>query len=139
MGLALAKRCLETGARVTIVGRDEARLAGARQALGNPATLHVFAADITREDQVGNLFASLTRLDHIVSTAADIAGAYELLPSLDLRAAQRVVESKLFVPLLLAKHGAETVVVWLHHLHLGYRCLSASSPRFGGRCRQRGA
>src|SRR5690348_15748335 len=59
MGLALAKRCLETGARVTIVGRDEARLAGARQALGNPATLHVFAADITREDQVGNLFASL--------------------------------------------------------------------------------
>jgi NAD(P)-dependent dehydrogenase (short-subunit alcohol dehydrogenase family) len=63
-------------------------------------------ADVTREDQVAALFAGIGGLDHIVSTAADIDGAYQLLPALELKAAQRVVESKLYGPLLLAKHGA---------------------------------
>ncbi|RUY59749.1 SDR family oxidoreductase, partial [Mesorhizobium sp. M7A.F.Ca.CA.001.09.2.1] len=51
-------------------------------------------------------FAAIGGLDHIVCTAADIEGAYRLLPELDLMAAQKVVESKLYGPLLLAKHGA---------------------------------
>lgn len=106
MGLALARRCLAHGARVIIVGRDENRLGRARAALDAPAFLETVAADITQEAQVAELFERTGRLDHIVSTAADIAGAYELLPSLDLKAAQRVVASKFFGPLLLAKHGA---------------------------------
>ncbi|RVD46770.1 short chain dehydrogenase, partial [Mesorhizobium sp. M2D.F.Ca.ET.140.01.1.1] len=36
----------------------------------------------------------------------DIEGAYRLLPEVELSAAQRVVESKFYGPLLLAKHGA---------------------------------
>lgn len=106
MGLALAGRCLADGAEVIVVGRDEGRLEQAGKGLQNPTTLQMVAADITREDQVAELFGKLGRLDHIVSTAADIEGAYELLPSLDLKAARRVVESKLFGPLLLAKYGA---------------------------------
>lgn len=106
MGLALARRCLEAGAEVVIAGRNEGRLKRARQQLGNPATLDTVAVDITREDQVAALFSRIGRLDHIVSTAADIEGAYELLPALELKAAQRVVESKFYGPLLLAKHGA---------------------------------
>lgn len=106
MGLALARRCVEAGAEVIIAGRREDRLRQAREALGNPAGLHIAAVDITREDQVAALFAGIGGLDHIVSTAADIEGAYRLLPELDLNAAQRVVDSKLFGPLLLAKHGA---------------------------------
>ncbi|OBQ73303.1 SDR family oxidoreductase [Mesorhizobium erdmanii] len=106
MGLALARRCVEAGAEVVIAGRGEQRLSKAREAFGNPAGLDVAVVDITREDQVASLFARVGGLDHIVSTAADIEGAYRLLPELDLEAAQRVVDSKLFGPLLLAKHGA---------------------------------
>lgn len=106
MGLALARRCLDAGARVVIAGRGEDRLRQAREALGNPVGLDVAIVDITREDEVAALFQRLGGLDHIVSTAADIEGAYQLLPALELTAAQRVVESKLYGPLLLAKHGA---------------------------------
>ncbi|MET2825534.1 SDR family oxidoreductase [Mesorhizobium shangrilense] len=106
MGLALARRCLETGARVVIAGRGEDKLRQARETLGNPASLDMAIVDITREDQIAALFQQLGGLDHIVSTAADIEGAYQLLPALELKAAQRVVESKLYGPLLLAKHGA---------------------------------
>jgi NAD(P)-dependent dehydrogenase (short-subunit alcohol dehydrogenase family) len=106
MGLALARRCLDAGAQVLIAGRNEDRLNCAREELGNPAALDTVAVDITREDQVAALFRRIGRLDHIVSTAADIEGAYELLPALELKAAQRVVESKFYGPLLLAKHGA---------------------------------
>jgi NAD(P)-dependent dehydrogenase (short-subunit alcohol dehydrogenase family) len=106
MGLALAKRSLAAGAQVTIAGRNEETLARVGEELRNPAALQTVAVDITKESQVSDLFKRIGDLDHIVSTAADIEGAYELLPSLDLRAAQRVVESKFYGPLLLAKYGA---------------------------------
>ncbi|MBZ9922346.1 SDR family oxidoreductase [Mesorhizobium sp. BR1-1-7] len=106
MGLALARHCLDAGADVIIAGRSADKLHHARETLGNPATLDTIVADITREDEVAALFERIGQLGHIVSTAADIEGAYQLLPALDLKAAQRVVESKLYGPLLLAKHGA---------------------------------
>jgi NAD(P)-dependent dehydrogenase (short-subunit alcohol dehydrogenase family) len=106
MGLALARRCIEAGAAVVIAGRSEDRLRQGREALGTPTGLDLAVADIAREDQVAALFTQTGALDHIVSTAADIEGAYRLLPEMELEAAQRVVESKLYGPLLLAKHGA---------------------------------
>lgn len=106
MGLALAVRCLNAGAEVIIVGRSEDKLKRASEALRNPVGLNAIAADIADEDQVADLFGQIGRVDHIVSTAADIEGAYELLPAIELKAAQRVVESKFYGPLLLAKHGA---------------------------------
>lgn len=109
MGLALARRCVEASAKVVIAGRGEDRLQQAREELGNPPGLEVTVVDVAREDQVADLFARIGGLDHIVSTAADIEGAYRLLPELDLKAAQRAVDSKLFGPLLLAKHGAPQI------------------------------
>jgi NAD(P)-dependent dehydrogenase (short-subunit alcohol dehydrogenase family) len=106
MGLALAKRCLAAGSRVIIAGRSEEKLRRARETLGKPALLHTAVVDIADESQVAALFDRIGALDHIVSTAADIDGAYELLPSLQLEAARKVVESKVFGPLLLAKYGA---------------------------------
>ncbi|WP_342237602.1 SDR family oxidoreductase [Inquilinus sp. OTU3971] len=106
MGLALARRCLRAGAGVIIAGRSEDRLRHACEDLGDPSSLETIAVDIAQEDQVADLFRRIGRLDHIVSTAADIEGAYELLPEIDLTAARRVVESKFYGPLLLAKHGA---------------------------------
>ncbi|WP_271899175.1 SDR family oxidoreductase [Candidatus Phyllobacterium onerii] len=106
MGLALARSCLAGGAKVIIVGRNAEKLKSASNELGNPAALRIISADITQERQVADLFQKVDRIDHIVSTAADIEGAYQLLHSLDLLAAERVVASKFYGPLLLAKYGA---------------------------------
>lgn len=106
MGLAAAWRCLAAGAFVTVAGRSAERLAAARVTLQAPSALQVIEVDIGQEAQVVSLFDRIGSLDHIVSTAADIRGAYQLLPELELADAQRVVQSKFFGPLLLAKHGA---------------------------------
>lgn len=107
MGLELARLLLTEGAQVTIVGRSEARLEDARVSLSSAGErLATVVADIAQEDQVAHLFERVGPLDHIVTTAADIEGAYQLLPALDLAAARRVVDSKFIGPLLLAKHGA---------------------------------
>src|SRR5690606_8389262 len=66
-------------------------------------------ADISREEEVIGLFRDAGPLDHIVSTAAAIEGAYQLLPDLVLRAARLVLDSKLFRPLLLSKHVGQAV------------------------------
>ncbi|TJW77853.1 MAG: SDR family NAD(P)-dependent oxidoreductase, partial [Mesorhizobium sp.] len=100
MGLALARRCLDEGAAVTVAGRGEAKLGAARDELGRPAALETAVVDVSREAEVAALFERIGRLDHIVSTAADIEGAYRLLPEVELSAAQRVVESKFYGPLL---------------------------------------
>lgn len=106
MGLALARLSLDLGAQVVLVGRDQAKLARAGTTLGGRGRLELLTADITCEDAVAKLFETVGDLDHIVCTAADIRGAYELLPALDLQAAREAMESKVFGPMLLAKHGA---------------------------------
>ena len=106
MGLALAGRLLREGCAVTIAGRSADKLAAACQALGHAAQLATIAADITQEEQVARLFAQCGPLDHIVSTAADIGGAYQLLPAMDVTVVRKAMDSKLLGPLLLAKHGA---------------------------------
>lgn len=105
MGLALAEQLLADGAKVIIVGRSQERLSAAKKQLSFHNSLETIAADISRENEVSQLFQLTGAIDHIVTTAADIAGAYELLPSLELAAVQRVIDSKLIGPLLLAKYG----------------------------------
>jgi NAD(P)-dependent dehydrogenase (short-subunit alcohol dehydrogenase family) len=106
MGLALAARLLREDCAVTIVGRSATRLAAARDTLGNPPRLATIAADITVEEQVARLFAQCGPLEHIVCTAADVGGAYQLLPAIDVAVVRKAMDSKLLGPLLLAKHGA---------------------------------
>jgi NAD(P)-dependent dehydrogenase (short-subunit alcohol dehydrogenase family) len=78
MGLALARRLLGEGAAVTIAGRSEDRLAAACRHLGEHPGLATITVDISREEEVAALFRNSGPLDHIVSTAADIEGAYQL-------------------------------------------------------------
>jgi NAD(P)-dependent dehydrogenase (short-subunit alcohol dehydrogenase family) len=106
MGLAVCEALLRQGAQVVIAGRSGARLEAAREQLQRHGEPAVHEADVTREDEVRRLFDSAGALDHIVCTAADIRGAYELLPSLALEALERAWRSKVLAPLLLAKHGA---------------------------------
>jgi NAD(P)-dependent dehydrogenase (short-subunit alcohol dehydrogenase family) len=94
MGLALAKRCLDVGSSVVIVGRMR-RSCGAPRKSSENRSRWPQSRLISRRKAGWSIFRRTGRLDHIVSTAADIEGAYELLPALKLEAAQRgVPESK---------------------------------------------
>ena len=106
MGLALAERLLREDCAVTIVGRSKEKLAAAQEKLQHAPQLATIAADITQEDQVAKLFAQSGQFDHIACTAADIGGAYQLLPDVDIAVMRKAMDSKLVGPLLLAKHGA---------------------------------
>lgn len=106
MGLALARRLTAAGDQVTIVGRDTTRLQRAQGELGPSSPIATYVADITSEDEVQALFENTEPFDHIICTAADFTGAYELLPALDLDAARRAIDSKIIGPILLAKHGS---------------------------------
>jgi NAD(P)-dependent dehydrogenase (short-subunit alcohol dehydrogenase family) len=110
MGLAVACRLLASGATVTIVGRSPERLALARTKLGDPSRLETAVADVTREDDVKQLFESMGDLNHIVCTAADVGGVYVHLREMDISTARRVLDSKVVAPILLAKHGAARLV-----------------------------
>src|SRR3954452_18894534 len=105
MGFALARLCLDAGARIVIAGRSGARLDRARAGLGHADRLEAVMGDIASEEQGAALFAQVGQLDHIVCTAADISGAYRLLPQLERAAVQQVIDSKFYGPLWLAKHG----------------------------------
>jgi NAD(P)-dependent dehydrogenase (short-subunit alcohol dehydrogenase family) len=104
MGLALAGQLLAQGTEVTIAGRSADRLAAARQQLST--SVHTVQADIGDEQDIERLFQTVGDLDHIVTTAADIGGAYQPISEYDIGAARSAIESKLLGPLLLAKHGA---------------------------------
>lgn len=105
MGLALSEHLLKSGSEVIIVGRSRDRLQAAHDHLRAAGQARVHQADVSDEDQVRQLFDTTGEIDHLVCTAADIRGAYELLPHLALSALQRAIDSKIVAPILLAKHG----------------------------------
>lgn len=106
MGLALSAQLLSMHCEVLIVGRSLEKLDAAREGLRGFGTPHLHQADVTSEAQVQRLFEESGPVDHLVCTAADIRGAYELLPQLSLDALDRAIRSKVVAPILLAKHSA---------------------------------
>jgi NAD(P)-dependent dehydrogenase (short-subunit alcohol dehydrogenase family) len=64
IGLATARHLLASGARVTITGRDENRLAEARRQLGGQA--QVVPMDATAAEALPAQFARIGRFDHLV-------------------------------------------------------------------------
>lgn len=106
MGLAVSARLMRMGCQVLIVGRSRDKLDAAREPLRPFGEPQLHPADVTDEAQVRRLFEEAGAVDHLVCTAADIRGAYELLPQLSLDALDRAIRSKVVAPILLAKHGA---------------------------------
>ena len=106
MGLALCARLMRMGAKVLVVGRSPQKLEAARERLRQFGEPRLLAADVTREDEVRRLFEESGQVNHLVCTAADIRGAYALLPDLETEALDRAIRSKVVAPVLLAKHGA---------------------------------
>jgi NAD(P)-dependent dehydrogenase (short-subunit alcohol dehydrogenase family) len=104
IGLGLARACLARGARVTLVGRGEERLARARAELDPGAPVEGVLANVAAESDVVRLFARTGPVDHVASTVID--AEYSPVRELDVAAAQRTIGGKLLGALLLAKHGA---------------------------------
>jgi NAD(P)-dependent dehydrogenase (short-subunit alcohol dehydrogenase family) len=64
IGLATARHLLESGARVTITGRSETRLAEAKRNLG--PDVQAMAMDATAADALPTQFAKIGKFDHLV-------------------------------------------------------------------------
>lgn len=105
MGLVVARTALEHGAEVVVVGRSRERLARAAETLAGGECLSTIAADVTREDEVSSLFASVGRFDHLfVSAASNLT--YQPVRELELEAARQTIDAKFVAALLLAKYGS---------------------------------
>ncbi|MDX9864342.1 MAG: SDR family oxidoreductase [Anaerolineaceae bacterium] len=70
-GKAIARALFESGARVVLVSRSEARLAAVRDEMGIPETVWACAADVTRPGQVDGLVQKILqqhgRIDLLVN------------------------------------------------------------------------
>ena len=102
MGRALAAELVAQGSEVTVAGRSADKLDDVRRELG----VRTVAMDVGVEQDIERLFAVTGTVSHIVTTAADVGGAYQPIAAYDVCAARSAVDSKLLGPLLLAKHGA---------------------------------
>ena len=102
IGLATARRAVDAGARVTIVGRDEGRLSSARAELGGDAG--TFALDVADEHAVADLFASLESVDHVASLAGThVAGT---VADLDTATMRGTVDSRFGGAIHVCKYAA---------------------------------
>jgi NAD(P)-dependent dehydrogenase (short-subunit alcohol dehydrogenase family) len=102
IGLATARQALDAGALVTIVGRDEDRLAAARTELGGDVA--GAALDVADETAVRDLFASFDHVDHAATLAGSFANGPIVAAEMgDLRGP---VDSRFWGPIHLCKHAA---------------------------------
>lgn len=71
IGFAVARRCVEAGARVILAARNEERLQAAAQRLGGGSGYRV--VDVRDEEAVRETFEAIDALDHLVTAAAGFA------------------------------------------------------------------
>ncbi|HEX8539379.1 MAG TPA: SDR family oxidoreductase [Cystobacter sp.] len=103
IGLGVASACLEAGASVTLVGRSPDRLEAAATHLGGGSRVRTFAADVTEESQVRELFQSRPPAHHVVLTS--VHAYYAPIRQFDMAQARRTLDSKLVGALNVAKHA----------------------------------
>lgn len=92
IGLATARRLRAASGRVTIAGRSEARLAEARQVLGD---VHTVVMDATAVDALPGQFAAIGAFDHLVLALGSDKGMgpFATTPLADVR---RSFEEKVY-------------------------------------------
>jgi NAD(P)-dependent dehydrogenase (short-subunit alcohol dehydrogenase family) len=104
IGLAVARRCLASGASVVIAGRSRERLAAAQAELAGPGQLRAIAADIGDRAQVAALFEHAGTIRHLVVTAGDLP--YGPVAGLTEDSLMRAVRSKVLGPFFAAQQAA---------------------------------
>jgi len=101
IGFAIAQLALARGARVTIAGRSQGKLADAVQRLEGRARPVVMDLGDARAAETG--FEQMGAYDHFVSTAADLT--YGPLATMDRAAIERMLAAKFWGPINLVKYG----------------------------------
>ena len=102
IGFETARLAREAGARVTIAGRDEGRLAAAVESLGGDT--RGVALGVADENAVRGLFESFDHVDHVATLAGThVAGA---LVDVDTSVLQGPVDNRLWGPVFICKHAA---------------------------------
>lgn len=109
IGFRVAERAAQQGAVLTLVGRNQQRLAQASEALSQQgaeirATLAVDAHD---HGALRAAFAQITPCDHLVSMVGDAMGGGFL--AADMALIERVIHSKFLTNVLIGKLAAEKV------------------------------
>jgi NAD(P)-dependent dehydrogenase (short-subunit alcohol dehydrogenase family) len=105
IGFAIAELALERGARVTISGRSEAKLADAVARLGGRAQAVSMDLGDVAAAQAG--FEQIGAYDHFVSTAADLT--YGPLATMERPAIERMLAGKLWGPVNLVQFGVQNL------------------------------
>ncbi|AMV41329.1 SDR family oxidoreductase [Paraburkholderia caribensis] len=100
IGFAIAQLALEHGARVTIAGRTEEKLADASRRLEGVATLQMDLGDAA---SAAAGFKKLGSFDYFVSTAADLT--YAPLAEMKRDAIDRMLAGKFWGPINLVQFG----------------------------------
>lgn len=115
IGLAAAQRFIDSGARVTIGGRDGERLAGAISVLGENA--RAIEVDATEADSLRHFYAEANAIDDLIITVTRRGGAgpaaaladADLPGALAGKTVAHLVAVALALP-TLATHGSITLV-----------------------------
>jgi NAD(P)-dependent dehydrogenase (short-subunit alcohol dehydrogenase family) len=102
IGLATAVMAQEAGARITVVGRDESRLADALGQLGSNA--RGVALDVADEGAVQDLFASFDHVDHVAMLAGTRADGE--IATIDTSLITGPVDSRLWGALYVCRYAA---------------------------------
>jgi NAD(P)-dependent dehydrogenase (short-subunit alcohol dehydrogenase family) len=103
IGLGVAQACLEAGASLALVGRSSQRLTAAAAQLGNSPSVRTFAADVTNEEQVRQLFEAQPPTHHVVVTA--VHAHYQPIRQMEIAKARETIDSKIVAALHVAKHA----------------------------------
>ncbi|OHV78705.1 hypothetical protein LCM4573_26380 [Rhizobium sp. LCM 4573] len=101
-GLAVSRRAVAEGAQVHIIGRSPSNLGRAQGELGASVRTHV--ADLTVEADVESVIAAIPAIDHVVTTAADLA--FKTFLQLDDADIERSFGAKFWGPVYLVRHAA---------------------------------
>lgn len=102
IGLCLAQDLARRGARLTLLGRDLAKLEQAAAQVEGP--VQVASLDVTDEAAVASFFANLGPLDHLVTAAAGTVRG--TVVELEVSKARALFESKYWGQYLCAKYAA---------------------------------
>ena len=105
IGLALAKRAVAEGAQVHLLGRSAEKLGRARADIGGEVFIH--RLDIGVESDIESLARILPRIDHLVTTAADLT--FKPFLQMGNEEILRMLGSKFWGPVYLVRH----LVPWM--------------------------
>jgi NAD(P)-dependent dehydrogenase (short-subunit alcohol dehydrogenase family) len=125
IGLATASMAQEAGARITVVGRDEARLADALHQLGGAA--RGMTLDVADEGAVQDLFGSFEHVDHVAMLAGTRVDGE--IAAIDTATAREPVENRFWGAVHVCKYAAPKMTDGSITLCTG---IGVARPRRGG-------